>query len=210
MTPKIVFFDCDGVLINYNTWISILAVNKISVTENDLLYKSYYAGKIPYEKLIEIEIGLLRKNFTRQKYLKDIVAKIELNDGAKEIVDYFKNLNIPLAIISSGEETYVKKVAKTLAIENYRVNTYFKFDKNGRFTKMEYHAEDPVAKVNQVKEICKMYNCSPKETFFVGDSNNDLYAFDLTKHGILYKSKDPDCVKHAWKTIEDLREIKNI
>jgi phosphoserine phosphatase len=75
---------------------------------------------------------------------------------------------------------------------------------------MEYHAEDPVAKVNQVKEICKMYNCSPKETFFVGDSNNDLYAFDLTKHGILYKSKDPDCVKHAWKTIEDLREIKNI
>lgn len=210
MKPKIVFFDCDGVLVTFNTWIRILEISNISVTENDKLYKSYYAGEISFIKFIEIETNLLRKNFTKEKYFREIVKKIEINSEASEIVAYLKNKNIPIAIISSGEKTYVEVVAKKLDIKTFRVNTYFNFDKNGRFTHLNFHAEDPIAKVDQVNKICKMLNCLPEETFFVGDSNNDLMAFKLTGHGLLYKNKDKKCVKAAWKTIGNLNEIKDI
>ncbi len=210
MRPKIVFFDCDGVLVTLNTWVRILNISNISVSENDRLYKSYYAGKISFIEFIEIETNLLKKSFTKEKYHREIVEKLEINSEAFEIITHLKNASIPIAIISSGEKTYIEVVAKKLKIETFRVNTYFNFDKNGCFTHLNFHAEDPIAKVDQVNEICKMFDCLPEETFFVGDSNNDLKAFELTKHGLLYKNKDKKCVKAAWKTIRNLNEIKNL
>ena len=35
-------------------------------------------------------------------------------------------------------------------------------------------------------------------------------AFKLTKHGVLYKSKNKNHQKIAWKTIDNLMEIKDI
>ncbi len=209
MKPKIVFFDCDGVLITSSTWESLLKLSKFPVNENNRLWKQYYSGKLSFKNWIEIQSGYLRKNLTKHKYQKEIVEKVEINPEASKIVTYLKNKNISIAIISSGEKDYVEATANKLKIKLFRVNTYFRFDKNGKFSKMDFLYDDPISKVIQVKEICKMFKCSPEDTFFVGDSNNDLKAFQLTKHGILYKTKDPDCVKFAWKTIGNLNELKN-
>lgn len=209
MKPKIVFFDCDGVLITSNTWESLLRLVKFPKDENDRLWRQYYFGKLSFKKWAEIQSVYLRKNLTKQKYQKQIVKKIEINPDAREIITYLKRVNIPIAIISSGEFDYVKAVSDELKIKIFRVNSYFRFDNEGRFIKMDFHHDDPISKVVQVREICKIYNCTPKDTFFVGDSNNDLKAFELTKHGILYKTKDKDCVKFSWKMIENLNEIKN-
>ncbi|VVA44106.1 conserved hypothetical protein [Candidatus Roizmanbacteria bacterium] len=200
MIPKIVFFDCDGVLITSNTWESLLKLAKFPKNENDRLWK----------KWIEIQSGYLRKNLTKQKYQKEIVEKILINKDAREIITYLKKKNIPVAIISSGEIDYVRAVANELKIKIFKVNTYFRFNQAGKFVRMDFHTEDPIAKVSHIKEICRLYNCLPEETFFVGDSNNDLKAFKLTQHGILYKTKDPDCQKFAWKMIENLNELKNL
>jgi len=210
MRPKIIFFDCDGVLITSSTWESLLKLAKFPENENSRLWKQYYSGKLSFKNWIEIQSGYLRKNLTKHKYQKEIVEKVKINPEASKIIAYLKNKNIPIAIISSGEKDYVEATANKLKIKLFRVNTYFRFDKNGKFTKMDFHSNDPVSKVIQVKEISKQFNCSPDETFFIGDSNNDLKAFELTKHGILYKTKNPDCVKLAWKMIENLNEIKDL
>lgn len=209
MKPKIVFFDCDGVLINSNTWENMLKLIKFSKEDNNKLWKQYYLGKINFKKWINIQSVYFRKNLTKRKYQKEIVEKVKINQDAREIVTYLKKKNIPIVIISSGEIDYVRAVANKLKIKIFKVNTYFRFNQAGKFVRMDFHTEDPIAKVDQVKEICQQFDCSPEETFFVGDSNNDLKAFKLTKHGLLYKNKDERCVKAAWKTIENLNEIKN-
>lgn len=209
MKPKIVFFDCDGVLITSNTWESLLKLAKFPKNENNRLWKQYYSGKLSFKNWIEIQSVYLRKNLTRQKYQKEIVEKVKINQDAREIVTYLKKKNIPIAIVSSGEKNYVEEVADRLKIKIFKVNTYFRFNQKGEFVRMDFHSEDPIAKVDHVKEICQQFDCSPEETFFVGDSNNDLRAFELTKHGILYKTSDPDCVKFAWKLIKDLNELKD-
>lgn len=210
MKPKIVFFDCDGVLINSNTWENLVKLVKFPRKKNDLLWNQYYSGKLSFEKWVDIQSVYFRKNLTRIKYQKEIVEKVKINQDAREIVAYLKKENIPVVIISSGEIDYVRAVANKLKIKIFKVNTYFRFNQVGKFILMDFHTEDPIAKVSQVKEVCQLYNCLPEETFFVGDSNNDLYAFDLTRHGILYKNKDPDCIKHAWKTIKNLNEIRDM
>lgn len=210
MKPKIVFFDCDGVLINSNTWENLVKLIKFPKEENNKLWNQYYSGKLSFEKWVDIQSVYCRKNLTRIKYQKEIVEKVEINPEASEIVAYLKNENIPMAIISSGEIDYVKAVANKLKIKIFKVNTYFCFNQAGKFVRMDFHTEDPIAKVDQVKEICQQFDCSPEETIFVGDSNNDLMAFGLTKHGVLYKTKDEKCVNAAWKTIENLNELKDI
>lgn len=210
MKPKIVFFDCDGVLITSNTWESVLRLIKFPPDENIKLWQQYYSGKLSFKKWMEIQSLYFRSNLTKDLYRKEIVEKIKINDDARKIVTYLHKENIPTVIISSGETDYVAAVAKELKINIFRVNTYFRFDKSGKFTHMDYDAEDPVAKVDHVKEVCRQFNCHPEETFFVGDSNNDLRAFELTKHGILYKIRDPDCAKYAWKMINNLKEIINL
>ena len=210
MKPKIVFFDCDGVLINYNTWNNIVKLVKFPKEENNKLWNQYYSGKLSYKKWVDIQTIYFRKYLTKIKYQKEIVEKVEINQDAREIVTYLKKKNIPIAIISSGEIDYVKVVADQLKIKIFKVNTYFRFNQVGKFIRMDFHTEDPIAKVDQVKEICQQFDCSPEETIFIGDSDNDLMAFRLTKHGLLYKTKDEKCVKAAWKTIENLNEIKDI
>ena len=210
MKPKIVFFDCDGVLINSNTWENLVKLVKFPKKKNSLLWNQYYSGKLSFEKWVDIQSIYFRKNLTRIKYQKEIVEKVKINQDAREIVTYLKKENIPVVIISSGEIDYVKAVADQLKIKIFKVNTYFRFNQAGKFVRMDFHTEDPIAKVDQVKEICQQFDCSPEETFFVGDSNNDLKAFELTKHGLLYNTKDEKCVKAAWKTIENLNEIKDV
>lgn len=210
MEPKIVFFDCDGVLISSNTWENLMKLIKFPKKKNNLLWNQYYSGKLTFKEWVDIQSVYFRKNLIKKQYQEEIVEKVEINPEASEIVTYLKNKNIPIAIISSGEKDYVEAVANKLKIKIFKVNTYFRFDKVGKFTKMDFHNDNPISKVIQIKEICEQFNYLPEETFFVGDSDNDLLAFELTRHGLLYKNKDKRCLKAAWKTIENLNEIKDL
>jgi len=210
MKPKIVFFDCDGVLISSSTWTKILDLVNFPKDLEQKLWTDYYSGKLDFKSWIDKQTVYFKKYFNKKLYTEEVLKKIEVNPEAIKIVAFLKKQNIPIAIISSGEYDYVEVTAKMLGISIFRVNTFYRYDESGKFTKMDFLHDDPISKVVQVKEICKEFKCEPEETFFVGDSNNDLKAFRLTKHGILYKTRDPDCQKFAWKTIDDLNEIKHL
>lgn len=75
---------------------------------------------------------------------------------------------------------------------------------------MDCYIDDQTAKVIQIREICPLLKVKPTETIFVGDSRNNLEAFKLTQHGILYKSKKEEYKKKAWKMIKGLIDLKKI
>ena len=208
MKPKIVFFDCDGVLILYNTWQRLYDSIGYTHQENMRMWKAYYSGEITFKEWMDSIIKYFDLHLTLDIY-RQVISKVEINPEAFEITKFLKNQSVPMAIISSGEKQYVNKTAEELGIKDFRVNTVFEFDDNGKFLDMKYGSDDPIAKVEQIKEICAIHKCKPEETFFVGDSDNDLMAFDLTRHGILYKNKTEERTKKAWKTIDNLNEIKS-
>lgn len=207
MKPKIVFFDCDGVINSGEVWKKINKVAKLPQALNKLWFDQYYKNIITNEQWIKNLSGYYKKYLTKIGFEKAILAGIKINPEIYKVLEILKKKNIKVAIISSGLEDYVKIIANKLGIKEYRVNAIFSFDELGNFKKFDYYSDDPIAKINQIKEICLVLDINPEETYFVGDSFNDIKAFELTKHGILYKTKDPKITKFAWKMINNLEEI---
>ncbi len=212
MKFKIVFFDCDGVLLFGNP------LGRLGEASNlpQIIYRKwaqdYHSHKISFDEWVEnIDSCYKKAGLNKKKYEEIIDLKqYEINKEAKDLIGYLKEKSYEIAIISSGSEEYVSLVADHFGIKYYRINTIMDFDDNGLFVKLKTFGEDPDVKVMQINEICEMLNIAPTETIFIGDSDNDLKAFEHTKHGILYKTKDPRFEKIAWKRVDDLREVIKI
>jgi len=210
MKFKLVFFDCDGVLlIGRVPWQRLHRAVGLPDGLDEKWFQEYYSGKINSRQWIKnIENFYLKKGLTRFVFEKTL-SQLDINPEAYSLVDYLKKRKIKTAIISSGIDYYVKKVAKKLGIDLWRTNYTFSFKKDGKLKQINYLDCDEKTKVIQTKEICRKFKIKPTETLFVGDSINDLEAFKLTKHGVLYKTEDDSYKKFAWKTIKNLEEIKD-
>jgi len=211
MKFKIVFFDCDGVLL-FGHPLSRLEKELNIYSTIHQQWDDYYSGKITFEEWIgNIEFLYKKAGLNKKNYDEVIDFKnYEINKEAEDLVKYLKERNYEMAIISSGSGEYVSQVAKHFGIKYYRINTILVFDKNGKFIKLKTFGEDPDVKVSQIKEICDLLDVNPIETVFVGDSDNDLKAFEYTKHGILYSVNQPELEKFAWKKINNLGQIISI
>ena len=212
MKFKIVFFDCDGVLLFGNPLGQLGEASNLSQTIYRKWAQNYYDRKITFDEWVKnIESSYKKAKLNKKKYDAIIDFKhYEINKEAKDLIEYLREKRYEIAIISSGSKEYVSQVANYFGIKHYRINTIMDFDDSGLFVRLKTFGEDPDVKVMQINEICEMLNVDPTETIFIGDSDNDLKAFEYTKHGILYKTKDPRFEKIAWKRVDDLREVIKI
>lgn len=212
MKVKIVFFDCDGILLFGNPWAKL--ANAVGLpAELDLKwYEQYYEGKLPFEKWNNnIEQYYKKGKLNRRKFEEIVdIKNYTINEEAKSVIDYLKSQGIEAAIISSGTHQYVSKVAQYFGIKNWRANITMVFDKDDMFVRFKCLDEDPKAKVIEIKSICSELNISPEESLFVGDADNDMLAFEFTKRGVLYKTKDSKFESTAFKRIDNLSEIIDI
>lgn len=210
MKFKLVFFDCDGVLlIETIPWKRLHQAGGLSEEQDKKWLNEYYSGKISYEQWIKNIEETYIKNGMNRSLFKKIISLYKINPEIYSLLDFLKEKKIKIAIISGGIDEYIKPVARKLGIELCRTNYSFEFDKNDKLKKINYFYPDKKSKVIEIKEICRRFNIKPIETIFVGDSINDLGAFKLTKHGVLYENENNDCYKKfAWKTIKNLEEIK--
>ena len=210
MKIPIVFFDCDGVLVTNFLWPNLHKAVGLSDELDKKWWDEYYSGIITNEQWVKNVADFYRKQKLNKILFEKTLSDIKFNEEAFEIFNYLKEQKILTAIISSGIDFYVKKVAKVLNPDYWRANATFHFDNNGLFTKWDYLTDDNQTKVIQINEICEELGIKPTDTIFVGDTDNDLEAFKLTRHGILYKGKNPDHIKLAWKSIGNLMQIKDI
>jgi len=210
MQPKIIFFDCDGVLVTNLLWPNLHKVIGLSDELDRKWWNEYYSGVITNDQWVKNISNFYKKKKLDKKLFEKTLSDIEFNPEAFEIFNYLKEKKILIAIISSGIDFYLKKVAKALRPDYWRANATFHFNNKGLFTHWDYITDDDQTKVIQIEEICAELKIKPTATLFVGDFNNDLKAFKLTQHGILYKGKNPEHSKIAWKSINNLMEIKEI
>ncbi|OGH11656.1 MAG: hypothetical protein A3B38_02985 [Candidatus Levybacteria bacterium RIFCSPLOWO2_01_FULL_36_13] len=220
MKPKIVFFDCDGVLISGNAWYRLHRTMGITDSLDKEWAAEYSSGKLTHAQWTQNVVNHYKNNKLTRKIFEDILdAKNFLfNKEAGKLIDSIKAQGIDVAIISSGIDYYVKEVAEHFGIEKWRCNAFFDFDEKGNFTNIRFITDDHLAKNIEIKDICKKLNINPEETFYIGDSANDIRAFEFTKHGILYLTdfEDPwrkvnsDLIKSAWKKVNNLEEVIDI
>lgn len=212
MKIKIVFFDCDGVLLFGGPLTKLETFLNIPSAVVKQWIDDYYEDKITFDfwikklEILYIEAGLQEKDAKRIMDIKNY----SINDEAGELMGYLKDKGYEIAIISSGSDIYVSQVAENFDIKYFRVNTSLLFDDSGKLREFKTFGPDQDVKADQIKEICRELGVDPTETIFIGDSFNDQKAFGLTKHGILYRTQNPLLEKIAWKRVDDLRQIIDI
>lgn len=208
MKIKMVFFDCDGTLIEGNLWPNLETAVGIRPLVRGWL-DDFYSGRMLFTQLIDNLSVAYRGKLTKKQF-EEIMSVFTIFPDAREITAFLKEKNIPMAVISSGADYYVSRVAQELGISISRSNTIMKFDEHGDFVTFEHVEIDSLAKVSQIKEICQEQKILPEETIFVGDSYNDIGAFQLTKHGVLYKNTKKELTQHCWKWIDNLNQIRDL
>lgn len=207
---KIIFFDCDGVLTFGSIWERLNRFVGLDKSLSPSWAKEYYSGKITFREWERrIEEVYKKARLTKTQFQR-LLEPINLNPDALSFLKYL-NRNHPevkKGIISSSLNSFVEKVAKKLKLDFWRANSSLVFDEKGFFKGIKSYAEDPIAKVLHVKEICKIYKVNVRDTIFIGDSYNDIEAFKYTGRGILYKTRDPKLEKFATKRIESFSELE--
>lgn len=224
MKVKLAFFDCDGTLIFGNPWLHLHYAMGIKPEVDKKWVNQFLAKEITNEQWIKnIEEYYIKNGLNRKKF-EDILnlANYKFNKEANNLMDFLREEKIQTAIVSSGIDYYVSKVADYFGIKYSGNNAKFIFDKNGNFKNIEHGLDDLEQKVADINNICREIGVSPQESIFVGDGANDVKAFEYTKRGIMYIAKYPTnfediwtsantaLLRAAWKKVDNLEKIIDI
>ena len=101
-----------------------------------------------------------------KKLSGEIIIKDEVKNGAKEVIDKLKKLNINTKMFTGDNETVAQEVAKKVGIEDVSYKLL------------------PEDKYNKLEEILKIRDVEKEKVSFVGDGINDSPVLALSDVGI--------------------------
>lgn len=207
--PKTICFDLNKTLINENAWLILNTALGVTKQEDDILMDWGKRG------IINDTIGqqlLLKIYKTSQKHSKknisEILFKYTYVNGAREIISKLLSQGHKILLISGSMDILVEHVAEELGITTWYANNSFIFDENDYLIDIKTHANDYVAKVEQLEDYCAKNNCAMTDIYCVGDGDNDSELFKATGKGITFRGSKIE--KEAWKVIDELQELEGI
>lgn len=116
-----------------------------------------------------------------ERYEVDAALKAELNDGARDLIEFLKEKKIPHAIVTNNAKRHVLKMLEILNLNFEKIVT----------RDIGFWKPDP----RQVIAGAKKIQIPPKQCFFIGDGQYDMVA--ANKAGMisihLSKSKTLKC-----------------
>ena len=184
---QLLAFDMDSTLINIEC-IDEIARQCGKVAEVSAITEASMRGEI--------------KNFSdsllaRVKLLKgvpesdlDLVYKerLQLNPGAKELVQYAQAMGWKTLLVSGGFTFFTNKIQALLQLDEAHSNTLEIID--GYLTgNVIGPIVDGAAKAAFVKRACERLGLSPKSALVMGDGSNDLPMMEIAGLSIGYQPK---------------------
>lgn len=210
---KAIIFDIDGTLTRDIAWVKVTNELGASIEHNDNIFASWKRGE-----LSEIEAKKkLIENWSRagkcfKKDWEDILKQIPVREDAKETIKYLKDKGYRISMITGSFDLYAQIIGEKLEIDNWYANTKLIWDKNGKLSDVETVIDDKALKIEHFNHYCSSNNLQFDECVPVGDSENDLGLFEITKNGIAVKTEfeAKELEKIAWKKVNNLIELKDI
>jgi len=206
---KLVCFDLNKTLIEENTWLDLNLAMGMTKEEDDFLLHLFEEKVISYRLWTKILCQIYKKR--GKSFYGDIyrvICRYSYKEGAKEVIEYFKNKGYEVALISGAMNLLVEKVAGELEINYYEANNIFIFDKKDYLKDIIVIGDDELVKVHHLQSFCRKLGISLKECACIGDGDNDRLLFEETGHGVTFKGSRLE--NSAWKVIKNLEDLKEI
>lgn len=204
---KMVCFDLNKTLIYENTWFDLNQSMGMSSQEDARLLHEYNGGRLSYvdwQKILEQRYR--DSNLATKSHTKSVINRYTYKPGAREIVSYLQRQDYIISLISGSMDLLVETIAKELSINHFAANNRFIFDPNDYLTSIECQGNDTTIKADQLRSLCKRLEIDATQVVCVGDGDNDIELFKLSKHGVTFKNSPIE--KHAWRVIERLSDLQ--
>jgi len=171
--PKVVVFDCDGVLVDsVSSWKTL---HDYFGTDNSLNLQRFINGELT-------DVEFMRSDIQMWKEIKDPIFRDELfrsysgvkiMPGAKELIQELKGAGIFVAIVSAGVDLFVSSIAAMLKVDDWIANG-FKFNEDDTLSDEGICRLHATKKDVVIEKILNMHGFDAKDCVSVGDSEMDL------------------------------------
>lgn len=200
-----VIFDLDGTLTPVRSvWQYIHEALGTWESHGSRSLEAFLAGEITYDDFARRDVRAWHG--VPQSYIEEIVAGIPYRPGAQELVAALKAKGLRLALLSSGLDILVSRVARELDFDIWIANGLSFTDGmvDGRVNiRVTWDG-----KADHLGSICRFFRAAPPETAAVGDSHGDVPLFTQVGLGIAVNAEPPVCASaHVSLECADLREL---
>ena len=171
--PKVVVFDCDGVLVDsVSSWKTL---HDYFGTDNSLNLQRFINGELT-------DVEFMRSDIQMWKEIKDPIFRdelfrsysgVKLMPGAKELIKELKEAGIFVAIVSAGVDLFVSSIAAMLKVDDWIANG-FKFNEDDTLSNEGICRLHATKKDVVIEKILNMHGFEAKDCVSVGDSEMDL------------------------------------
>lgn len=186
---KLTVFDMDGVLTEYfSSWVW---VHQHFGTDNDESLRAYIAGEIDDLEFMRRDIALWmeKKTGLTEEHMRDILGKVPIRKGARELMDWLHEKGVRTAIISGGIDILAERIGRELGIDHIIANG-LDFDENGRLTGNGILRVVLKDKGIALRRLMEELGVERKDCAAVGDSNIDATMFKECALSIAFNPKD--------------------
>jgi len=171
--PKVVVFDCDGVLVDsVSSWKTL---HDHFGTDNSHNLKRFINGELT-------DVEFMRSDIQMWKEIQDPIYRDELfrsysgvkiMPGAKELVAELKEAGVFVAIVSAGVDLFVASIAAMLKVDDWIANG-FEFNEDDTLSDEGICRLHASKKDLIIQKILDMQGFEAKDCVSVGDSEMDL------------------------------------
>lgn len=195
-------FDLDKTLIGGDSdflWgqflVEIGAVDDCTYQQqNQIFFDEYNAGKLDIYKYLEFCLQVLARhpmqtlNAWRDEFIQQKIAKIYL-PKAQHVVDWHKNNNDTLLVITATNQFVVEPIIKMYGIDDFLATNLEIV--NGKYTgKVSGTPCFQQGKITNLQNWLKYSNVSMTNSYFYSDSINDLPLLQLVDNPIVVNASD--------------------
>ncbi len=171
--PKVVVFDCDGVLVDsVSSWKTL---HDQFGTNNSHNLKRFIDGEISDVEFMQLDIKMwkdIRDPIYRDELFR-AYSGIKLMPGAKQLIDELKQAGVFVAIVSAGVDLFVASIASMLKVDDWIANGL-------EFNDDDTLSDDGICRLHATKKnlviskILAMQGFDAADCVSVGDSEMDL------------------------------------
>ena len=184
---KLLICDMDSTIIKEESLDEIAEEAGIGSAVKKITKKAM-RGDLDFKDALLKRIELL-KNYPLENIFK-LNTKIQINDGAKELVKKMKSKSCITVLISGGFSPSVSYIAKKIGFDYYHCNNFLYKKKDGRIV-LNGYVQNPILDKNSKLDITKSYlkklDLTLNDVISVGDGANDVDLIKSSGIGISYK-----------------------
>jgi phosphoserine phosphatase len=208
---KAVILDIDGTLTDGVSWLKITELLGASVSEHERIFREFLNQELTYAESKRQLIGLWQATGNaNQTFLINIFSNWDFKHDARSLIDYCNEQHYLTVLITGSVDLFAEQIARKLDAHAWYANTQLVWDDKGNLIDFHYERDQATKKLEQFYDFLGNSTIKPEECIVIGDGDNDIKLFEITKHGIAAASKDEGLLKEAWKAVNDLSQIRDI